>query len=83
MRKTVGCLAEPEVPFSVFLGTPGIQGNEKENNVQFAEIITFHLSGFKKICSLELPFGTLSSGYLSYYFKKKEKIFGAVCPLAP
>ena len=26
MRKTIGCLAEPEVPFSVFLGTCGLQG---------------------------------------------------------
>ena len=39
-------------------------------------IVTSQLYVFKNIlkkCSLELPFGTLSSGYLRCYFSKKEK----------
>ena len=46
-------------------------------------IITSQLYGFKKIqkkYSLELAFGTVSSGYVTCYFSKKEKIVGVVSP---
>ena len=39
VSKTIGCLAEPEVPFSVVLGTSGIQGisfYSKYKNVQLS-----------------------------------------------
>ena len=40
IRETFGCLAEPEVSFSVFIGTFGIQVNGPQHIVKLPEFNT-------------------------------------------